>query len=77
MCLSFLPDFPANEIVKFLLGFTNKGSENFVVESLDASFRYPQVHELPGDLGLESTRLLVLNVGVNFLLKLLVCFLYV
>lgn len=35
-------DFPANNIVKFLLGFTNKGSENFVVESLDASFRYPQ-----------------------------------
>ncbi|KAM3860236.1 translocon-associated protein subunit alpha [Diretmus argenteus] len=35
-------DFPANEIVKFLLGFTNKGPENFVVESLDASFRYPQ-----------------------------------
>lgn len=28
--------------MKFLLGFTNKGSENFVVESLDASFRYPQ-----------------------------------
>ncbi|KAK7881205.1 hypothetical protein WMY93_029614 [Mugilogobius chulae] len=36
-------DFPANDIVKFLLGFTNKGTENFVVESLDASFRYPQV----------------------------------
>nr|XP_040025318.1 translocon-associated protein subunit alpha-like [Gasterosteus aculeatus aculeatus] len=36
-------DFPANEIVKFLLGFSNKGPENFVVESLDASFRYPQV----------------------------------
>ncbi|KAF7708864.1 hypothetical protein HF521_017921 [Silurus meridionalis] len=35
-------DFPANNIVKFLMGFTNKGSENFVVESLDASFRYPQ-----------------------------------
>ncbi|XP_051970195.1 translocon-associated protein subunit alpha-like isoform X1 [Xyrauchen texanus] len=35
-------DFPANDIVKFLLGFSNKGSENFVVESLDASFRYPQ-----------------------------------
>lgn len=35
-------DFPANDIVKFLLGFTNKGSENFIVESLDASFRYPQ-----------------------------------
>lgn len=37
------PDFPANNIVKFLLGFTNKGSESFTVESLDASFRYPQV----------------------------------
>ncbi|XP_048021348.1 translocon-associated protein subunit alpha isoform X3 [Megalobrama amblycephala] len=35
-------DFPANNIVKFLLGFTNKGSENFIVDSLDASFRYPQ-----------------------------------
>ncbi|XP_062847330.1 translocon-associated protein subunit alpha [Trichomycterus rosablanca] len=35
-------DFPANNIVKFLLGFTNKGSEDFVVDSLDASFRYPQ-----------------------------------
>lgn len=38
----FILDFPANNIVKFLLGFTNKGSENFVIESLDASFRYPQ-----------------------------------
>ncbi|XP_064805569.1 translocon-associated protein subunit alpha-like isoform X2 [Oncorhynchus masou masou] len=35
-------DFPANDIVKFLMGFTNKGSDNFMVESLDASFRYPQ-----------------------------------
>ncbi|KAM4718984.1 translocon-associated protein subunit alpha isoform 3-T3 [Anableps anableps] len=38
-------DFPANNIVKFLLGFTNKGGENFVVESLDASFRYPQDYQ--------------------------------
>ncbi|XP_068998268.1 translocon-associated protein subunit alpha isoform X2 [Embiotoca jacksoni] len=38
-------DFPANDVVKFLLGFTNKGSENFVVESLDASFRYPQDYQ--------------------------------
>lgn len=38
-------DFPANDIVKFLLGFTNKGSENFIVESLDASFRYPQDYQ--------------------------------
>ena len=35
-------DFPANNIVKFLVGFTNKGTEDFIVESLDASFRYPQ-----------------------------------
>ncbi|XP_034048695.1 translocon-associated protein subunit alpha isoform X1 [Thalassophryne amazonica] len=38
-------DFPANNIVKFLLGFTNKGAENFIVESLDASFRYPQDYQ--------------------------------
>ncbi|XP_041101284.1 translocon-associated protein subunit alpha-like isoform X2 [Polyodon spathula] len=38
-------DFPANNIVKFLVGFTNKGSEDFVVESLDASFRYPQDYQ--------------------------------
>ncbi|XP_024121306.1 translocon-associated protein subunit alpha isoform X1 [Oryzias melastigma] len=38
-------DFPANNIVKFLLGFTNKGPENFVVDSLDASFRYPQDYQ--------------------------------
>lgn len=38
-------DFPANNIVKFLLGFSNKGSENFIVESLDASFRYPQDYQ--------------------------------
>ncbi|MBN3318790.1 SSRA protein, partial [Atractosteus spatula] len=38
-------DFPANNIVKFLAGFTNKGSEDFVIESLDASFRYPQDYQ--------------------------------
>ncbi|XP_008395085.1 translocon-associated protein subunit alpha isoform X1 [Poecilia reticulata] len=38
-------DFPANNIVKFLLGFTNKGGENFMVDSLDASFRYPQDYQ--------------------------------
>ncbi|XP_034561769.1 translocon-associated protein subunit alpha isoform X1 [Notolabrus celidotus] len=38
-------DFPANNIVKFLLGFSNKGSDNFIVESLDASFRYPQDYQ--------------------------------
>ncbi|XP_053171822.1 translocon-associated protein subunit alpha-like [Scomber japonicus] len=35
-------EFPANEIVRFLVGFTNKGSLDFTVQSLEASFRYPQ-----------------------------------
>ncbi|XP_029906797.1 translocon-associated protein subunit alpha-like [Myripristis murdjan] len=35
-------EFPANEIVKFLVGFTNKGTQDFNVQSLEASFRYPQ-----------------------------------
>lgn len=35
-------EFPANEIVRFLVGFTNKGSQQFTVQSLEASFRYPQ-----------------------------------
>jgi len=35
-------DFPAGILVKFLVGFTNKGDKDFVVESMDASFRYPQ-----------------------------------
>ncbi|KAM9774594.1 translocon-associated protein subunit alpha isoform X1 [Syngnathus typhle] len=38
-------DFPANDVVKFLLGFTNRGFEDFVVDSLDASFRYPQDYQ--------------------------------
>jgi translocon-associated protein subunit alpha len=35
-------DFPAGDMVKFLVGFTNKGDKDFVVDSMDASFRYPQ-----------------------------------
>ncbi|XP_047439321.1 translocon-associated protein subunit alpha-like [Mugil cephalus] len=35
-------EFPANEIVRFLVGFTNKGSQDFTVQSLESSFRYPQ-----------------------------------
>ncbi|KAI1891049.1 hypothetical protein AGOR_G00159890 [Albula goreensis] len=38
-------EFPANEIVKFLVGFTNKGSQHFTVQSLEASFRYPQDYQ--------------------------------
>ena len=35
-------DFPAGALVKFLVGFTNKGSKDFIVDTMDASFRYPQ-----------------------------------
>ncbi|XP_076839576.1 translocon-associated protein subunit alpha-like [Brachyhypopomus gauderio] len=38
-------EFPAKEIVKFLVGFTNKGSQDFTVQSLEASFRYPQDYQ--------------------------------
>ncbi|TUG37826.1 Translocon-associated protein subunit alpha [Bagarius yarrelli] len=34
-------DFPANELVKFLVGFSNKGSRDFTVRSLEASFPQP------------------------------------
>ena len=34
-------DLPAGKIVEFLVGFSNKGDEDFTIESLDASFRYP------------------------------------
>lgn len=37
-----LLEFPANEIVRFLVGFSNKGSQEFTIQSLEASFRYPQ-----------------------------------
>jgi len=32
----------AGKLVRFHVGFTNKGGKDFMVESLDASFRYPQ-----------------------------------
>lgn len=35
-------DFPAGAPVRFLVGFTNKGEKDFTVESMEASFRYPQ-----------------------------------
>lgn len=35
-------DFPAGEKVALLVGFTNNGDKDFVVESMEASFRYPQ-----------------------------------
>lgn len=35
-------ELPAGKLVEFLVGFTNKGNDDFLVESVDASFRYPQ-----------------------------------
>lgn len=35
-------DLPAGQPVEFLIGFLNKGLDEFVVESVEASFRYPQ-----------------------------------
>ncbi|XP_050399366.1 translocon-associated protein subunit alpha isoform X2 [Patella vulgata] len=35
-------ELPAGRLVRLLVGFTNNGESDFVVESMDASFRYPQ-----------------------------------
>lgn len=35
-------DLPSGQIVRFVVGFKNTGESDFTVESLDASFRYPQ-----------------------------------
>lgn len=32
---------PAGKIVEFLVGFHNKGKQDFILETLEASFRYP------------------------------------
>ena len=34
-------ELPAGKIVEFLVGFANKGLKDFVIDSIDASFRYP------------------------------------
>ncbi|XP_064610530.1 translocon-associated protein subunit alpha-like [Liolophura sinensis] len=35
-------DLPAGGIVRLLVGFTNTGDKDFIVETMDAAFRYPQ-----------------------------------
>ncbi|XP_014681131.1 PREDICTED: translocon-associated protein subunit alpha-like [Priapulus caudatus] len=35
-------EMPAGAIVKFLVGFINNGEKDFIVDSIDAAFRYPQ-----------------------------------
>ncbi|MCL4136684.1 UNVERIFIED_CONTAM: hypothetical protein GTU68_023065, partial [Idotea baltica] len=34
-------ELPAGKLVEFLVGFTNNGDRDFVLDSIDASFRYP------------------------------------
>jgi translocon-associated protein subunit alpha len=38
----YYTELHAGKAVEFLVGFTNKGKNPFTLESLDASFRYPQ-----------------------------------
>jgi translocon-associated protein subunit alpha len=35
-------ELPAGRLVKLLVGFQNNGTANFIVDSIDGSFRYPQ-----------------------------------
>jgi len=39
--ISGSPELHAGKIVEFLVGFSNKGKDSFLLETLDASFRYP------------------------------------
>ncbi|CAL4075146.1 unnamed protein product [Meganyctiphanes norvegica] len=34
-------ELPAGKLVEFLVGFTNNGDKDFVLDTIDASFRYP------------------------------------
>ncbi|XP_067003913.2 translocon-associated protein subunit alpha [Anabrus simplex] len=34
-------ELPAGNVVEFLVGFNNKGNQDFILETLEASFRYP------------------------------------
>jgi len=36
-----LSELPAGQVVEFLVGFTNKGDQEMIVDSLEASLRYP------------------------------------
>ncbi|MFH4975424.1 hypothetical protein AB6A40_002133 [Gnathostoma spinigerum] len=35
-------DLPSGKLVKFLIGFQNRGEKDFIVQSCETSFRYPQ-----------------------------------
>lgn len=63
-------EFPANEIVRFLVGFSNKGSQAFTVQSLEASFRYPQDFQF-------YIQNVSVSEGIALRLILLACFFFV
>merc|ERR1712137_805332 len=37
-------ELPAGKIAEFLVGFTNKGSQDMLIESVEAAFHYPMDH---------------------------------
>jgi translocon-associated protein subunit alpha len=37
----FVSELPAGNLVEFLVGFINKGNQDFILETVEASFRYP------------------------------------
>jgi translocon-associated protein subunit alpha len=39
-----LTELPAGQITEFLVGFTNKGNQEMMVESVEAAFHYPMDH---------------------------------
>lgn len=36
-----IAELPAGKLVEFLVGFTNNGDKDFILDAIDASFRYP------------------------------------
>nr|CAG4635105.1 EOG090X0ETF [Alona affinis] len=42
--LDSLAELPAGQIAEFLIGFTNKGAKEMVIDSVEAAFHYPMDH---------------------------------
>ena len=40
-CFQFL-EIPVNKLIQILVGFTNNGKQNYIIENIHASLRYPQ-----------------------------------
>jgi translocon-associated protein subunit alpha len=41
---NFFLELPAGQIAEFLVGFTNKGNQDMVIETVEAAFHYPMDH---------------------------------